>query len=151
MTDPLVQADRRRLPLGAVVVAVAQFIRAALLIGQMLGLTLFSGDLDWLRMSAQIPDPVPGTVAFAISRIVGGVLVAASILAGLGMLAGRRSGWIGAIVLSGLSLAFALGAWWDGHPVYVSMVINVVAVFYLNQREVRAAYDRPVDDGEPAP
>lgn len=147
MTDPPVQAAGRRLPIGAGIVAVAQFIRAGLLVGQMLGLTLFP-DLEWLRIAAQIPEPTSGTVAFALSRGIGGALVAASVLVGLGLLGGRRWGWIGAIVLSGLSLAFALGAWWDGHPTYLSMVINIVAVFYLNQREVRAVYDEPVaDDG----
>ena len=43
--------------------------------------------------------------------------------------------------MSGLGLAFAIGAWWDGHPQYLAMVINVVAVFYLNQREVRSVFD----------
>ena len=76
-----------------------------------------------------------------IARAIGIGLVAASVLVGIGLLAGRRWGWIGSIVISGLSLAFALGAWWDGHPVYAAMVINIVAVFYLNQREVRAVYD----------
>ena len=58
------------------------------------------------------------------------------------MLRSRRWAWIGAILMSGLGLAFAIGAWWDGHPQYLAMVINVVAVFYLNQREVRSVFDR---------
>jgi len=59
---------------------------------------------------------------------------------GIGLLTGRRWGWVGAIVLSGISLAFAIGGWWDGHPAYTSMLINVIAVFYLNQRDVRAIF-----------
>ena len=76
------------------------------------------------------------------------VVLGASILLGIGLLADRRWAWVGAIVMSGLSLAFALGAWWDGRPAYVSMLINVIAVFYLNQREVRAYFDEPTGEAE---
>ena len=48
--------------------------------------------------------------------------------------------------MSGLGLAFSIGAWWDGHAQYLAMAINVVAVFYLNQREVRSVYDTVEDD-----
>ena len=139
MTDQPVQGEGRR-SLGVLVVAGLQFLRAVLLVGQMLGFSLFP-DVDWLHIAAQLPEPASGTVAFVIVRAIGISLVAASVLVGIGLLAGRRWGWIGAIVISGLSLAFAIGGWWDGHPVYGSMVINVIAVFYLNQREFRAVYD----------
>jgi hypothetical protein len=136
--------------LGVLVVALVQFVRAGLLVGQMLGFSLFP-NVDWLHIAAQLPEPATGTVAFVIARAIGIGLVAASVLVGVGLLAGRRWGWIGSIVISGLSLAFALGAWWDGHPVYAAMVINIVAVFYLNQREVRAVYDVvPAEAEEPA-
>jgi len=149
MTDQPVQGEGRR-SLGVLVVAGLQFLRAALLVGQMLGFSLFT-NVDWLHIAAQLPEPANGTVAFVIARAIGISLVAASILVGVGLLAGRRWGWIGSIVISGLSLAFALGGWWDGHPVYGSMVINVIAVFYLNQREFRAAYDViPAEAEEPA-
>jgi hypothetical protein len=87
----------------------------------------------------QLPEPAVGTVAFAVSRIIGVGLLAASLIVGLGVLRSRRWAWVGAILMSGLGLAFAIGAWWDGHPQYLAMVINVVAVFYLNQREVRSS------------
>ena len=50
--------------------------------------------------------------------------------------------------MSGLGLAFAIGAWWDGHPQYLAMAINVVAVFYLNQREVRSVFDAGSEDDD---
>ena len=50
--------------------------------------------------------------------------------------------------MSGLGLAFAIGAWWDGHPQYLAMAINVVAVLYLNQREVRSVFDAGIDEDD---
>jgi hypothetical protein len=146
MTDSEVPIPAERRPLGVVVVAATQFLRAAFLVGQLAGYRL-GPDLDWIHVAAQIPDPPPDTVAWWISRGIGVALIAASIILGIGLLADRRWAWVGAIVMSGLSLAFAIGAWWDGHPAYVSMLINVIAVFYLNQRDVRAWFDEPA--GEP--
>jgi hypothetical protein len=141
MTDQPLQATGRR-PLGVLIVAVLQFARAALLVAQVLRVDLFP-NVNWLQAATQIPEPAQGTVAFVISRVLGIALVAASVLAGAGLLAGRRWGWVGSIVLAGLSLAFAIGAWWDGHPIYLSMALNSIAVFYLNQRDLRAIYEDP--------
>ena len=147
MTDSHVPAVRERRPLGVVVVAATQFLRAVFLVGQLAGVRL-GPDLDWIHVAAQIPDPPLESPAWWISRGIGVALIGASILLGIGLLADRRWAWVGAIVMSGLSLAFALGAWWDGRPAYVSMLINVIAVFYLNQREVRAYFDEPTGEAE---
>ena len=42
---------------------------------------------------------------------------------------------------SGVILAIDLGWWWGGEPRYGSMLLNSVAVLYLNQRDVRVALD----------
>jgi hypothetical protein len=141
MTDQPVPIEGRR-PFGVLVVAVIQFVRAVLLVGQMAGFEPFP-NVNWLHISAQIPEPPPGTVEFVLSRVIGIGLVAATVLSGLGILAGRRWGWIAAIVLCGVSLAFGIGGWWDGKPTYLAMAINTIAVFYLNQRDVRAVFDDP--------
>jgi hypothetical protein len=146
MTDAPVPTERLGRPFGVLVVAAVQIVRAALLVGQLLG---FRIGVDWLRMSAQVPEPPPGTVAFALSRGLAIALVAASLVVAIGLLSGRRWGWVGAIIVSGLALAFALGSWLDGAPTYISMLINVVAVFYLNQREVRAVFEEPEADVGP--
>src|SRR6187402_1381107 len=126
-------------PLGVLVVAALQFVRAILIVIQLLGLQVAIGTFR-LESSFQIPEPAPGTVEFAMSRAIAAFLVVVSIAFGIGLLTGRRWGWIGAIVISGASLALAIGAWWYGNPPYLAMVINVIAVFYLNQREVRAIF-----------
>ena len=145
MTDSPLPAEGRRRPLGVVILSGLQFVRAGFLVAQLAGLTL-SADLSWLRVAAQLPDPPEGSPEWYLSRGVGIALIAASVLLGIGLFAGRRWAWIGSIVISGLSLALALGAWWDNHPVYVAMAINVVAVFYLNQRDVGAYFGEAVDE-----
>jgi hypothetical protein len=149
MTDQPVQGEERR-PLGVLVVAAVQLLRAGLIVGQFLQLQATAG-LEWLSASAQFVEPPPGTLEEALVRIIGIGLAAASIAVAAGLLANRRWGWVGAIILSGVSLAFAIAAWWQGHPVYLNMAINVIAVFYLNQRDVRAIFGElgPGEDLDP--
>jgi hypothetical protein len=149
MTDRTVPETPRRRPFGVIVLAILQFSRAVLVARQLLGLNA-NDQFDWLRSAAQIPDTTPGTVAFTISQGLAVAILVASVAIGLGLLANRRWAWVGAIVISGLSLAFALGAWLDGRPLYLAMAINVVAVFYLNQREVRSVYEDGAPPLEPA-
>ena len=136
--QPAVQRGGRR-PLGVLVVAALQFVRATLIVIQLLGLQVAVGSFR-LESAFQIPEPAPGTVEFVISRALAAFLVLVSLAFGIGLLTGRRWGWVGAIVISGVSLALAIGAWWYGNPAYLSMVINTIGVFYLNQREVRAIF-----------
>jgi len=133
-------------PLGVLVVALVQFVRAILVAVQLVGRTLLPDD-SLLRISFQVPRPPPGTLEFVLAQALGIGLIVASIAFGLGLLSGRRWGWIGAIVISGVSLAVAIGAWWADDPLYPAMLVNVIAVFYLNQRDVRAAFgELPADD-----
>jgi hypothetical protein len=149
MTDLPIPSDGRR-SIGVLIVAAVQLLRAALIVGQFLRLQATAG-LEWLSASAQFVEPPPGTITETLVRLIGIGFAAASIAVAAGLLANRRWGWVGAIVLSGVSLAFALGAWWEGHPVYLNMAINVIAVFYLNQRDVRAIFGElgPGEDLDP--
>jgi uncharacterized membrane protein (DUF2068 family) len=149
MTDQPVQGEGRR-PLGVLVVVAVQFVRAVLVLFQILDIRL-TPELSLFHIADQVPEPTPGTIAFAIARVIAVAIIVSSVAFGIGLLTGRRWGWVGAIVLSGISLAFAIGGWWDGHPAYTSMLINVIAVFYLNQRDVRAIFGelQPGDVDQP--
>ena len=67
MTDSQVPAVRERRPLGVVVVAATQFLRAVFLVGQLAGVRL-GPDLEWIHVAAQIPDPPLESPAWWISR-----------------------------------------------------------------------------------
>ena len=57
----------------------------------------------------------------------------------------RRKGW--AWVLTMVLLAYAMIIdivnFFTGQPIYVAMLINVIQVGYLNQREVQALFTTP--------
>ena len=137
-------------PARSPVIAAMQLLRAGFIVGQFRELQ-FTPGLEWLSASAQFPDPPPGTVAHTLVRFIGIGIAAASLVVGVGLFTGRRWGWVGSIVLSGLSLAFAIGAWWDGHPGLPEHGDQRVAVFYLNQRDVRAAFEDPAASDTPDP
>ena len=73
-----------------------------------------------------------------VTALLIGLLVA-SLATVVGLLARRTWAWVLAIILSGVILAIDLGWWYSGDARYLSMLLNVIAVFYLNQRDVRLA------------
>ena len=129
---------RSRYPLGIIVIVVLTALRAATLVASLLD--LHGSELaDWARGGSPLPQPTPGSEFEVIAKILIVGLLIASVLVVIGLLANKRWAWILAIVSSGLILAINLGWWWIGEPRYASMLVNSVAVFYLNQRDVRTA------------
>jgi hypothetical protein len=51
-----------------------------------------------------------------------------------------RWAWLLTTLWVGASLAVALAAYFDRQPPYLVMLLSVLAVFYLNQPEVRASF-----------
>jgi hypothetical protein len=134
--DSTARASTARL--GILVVILATAVRITLLV---LGLLVMVGSLsrDW-STSTVIPlfpmDESTGQIAFAI--MVGLLISSAASIWGLWR---RESwGWTLSIVTAGFLLALNLGWWIDGEPRYLSMLVNSIAVFYLNQRDLRATF-----------
>jgi len=48
--------------------------------------------------------------------------------------------WITSMALQGFSLFAALISYLGHHPNYISMVLGILLVFYLNQQEIQAAF-----------
>src|SRR6187200_2028011 len=113
--------SRTSYPLGIVVIVVLTALRAVTLVASLLDIH-GSEFADWVRSGSPLPQPPPGSDFEVIAR-----------------LGNKHWAWVLAIVSSGLILAIDLGWWWAGEPRYGSMLINSVAVFYLNQRDVRTA------------
>jgi chromate transport protein ChrA len=121
-------ARREDLPFGVVVVALG-FILNALLFA--LAIT------DIYGTSRAIVQLTAGTPLLRPVYI--GVL-AVEILAALLLLRRHPAGWVLAMLLICVSLAFLLATWYLGSPEYLRMAIFAAMALYLNQREVRTAF-----------
>ncbi len=127
-----------RYPLGVIVLIVITVVRCVSIVAGLLNIH-GSDFADWLRASSPLPEFPPGSDQEVVAGIALVGLLIASIVAVIGLLARRHWAWSLAIVSSGLILAIDLGWWYAGEPRYASMLANIIAVFYLNQRDVRAA------------
>ena len=127
-----------RYPLGVQVVILISALRCVTIVVALLSVKS-EGILGWVRSASPVPEFKPGSdgEVMAGALLVG--LLATSLLVIIGLVARRRWAWVLAIVTSGLILAIDLGWWWSGDPRYGAMFLNVIAVFYLNQRDVRVS------------
>jgi len=136
--QPEVQYARPRYPLGVLVVILVNALRCVTIVATLVNVRS-EGILGWIKSGSPIPEFRPGSDAEVIARILLAGLLATSLLVIVGLVARRRWAWVLAIVTSGLILAIDLGWWWSGDARYGAMFLNVIAVFYLNQREVRTS------------
>ncbi|HEY2888566.1 MAG TPA: hypothetical protein VGJ17_08125 [Candidatus Limnocylindrales bacterium] len=129
---------RSRYPLGILVIVALTVVRCLSILAALFKIQ--GGDLaQWLKDTSPLPDNPDGTAAgVLVTAVLVGLLVA-SLATVLGLFAWRTWAWVLAIILSGVILAIDLGWWYSGEARYLSMFLNVVAVFYLNQRDVRLA------------
>ncbi len=124
--------------IGIRIVVLVTVLRIALLV---IGLLLMTGTVSeaWATTTV-IPlfpiDDDTGRLAFAV--LVALLIASAASIVGLW----RRQtwGWTLSIVTAGSVLALGLGWWLAGDPRYWSMLINAIAVFYLNQRDLRSVF-----------
>ena len=127
-----------RYPIGVLVILVITVLRCVSITA---GLVNVEGNefADWLRSTSPLPEFPAGSDQEIVAGLLLGGLLIASIIVVIGLLARRQWAWVLAIVSSGIILAIDLGWWYGGEPRYSSMFLNVIAVFYLNQRDVRVA------------
>jgi len=127
-----------RYPLGVLIVILLSALRCFTIATALVNVRS-DGILGWIRSGSPLPEFPPGSNGEVIAGILLAGLLAASLLVIVGLVARRRWAWVLAIVTSGLILAIDLGWWWSGDARYGAMLLNVIAIFYLNQRDVRAS------------
>lgn len=96
-----------------------------------------------------VPDVLSGTLAGLPINILSGVglilalvvLLVAGTAAGILLLRMRQTGWTVTMLLTGLGLATQIYLYWTNEGVSdLWLLLNVLTVFYLNQRQVREAF-----------
>ena len=136
----MAQTLPRRLPFGVTVVA----------FGFLLNALLFALVLAGIRPGTAFGQAVSERFILAGPMMIG--LIFFSIAAALLLLRRHPIGWVVAMLLVLTALVGYLIAWWVGTPEYLRMAIYTAMAFYLNQREVRAAFAwRPSSGTLPPP
>lgn len=125
----------RRRPFGLYMIAVLQAAIAGLLALALLGTEVI---LPYLKVLVKNP--------FFYSW-AGWVLVGFLALAILGLLGLKRWGWVLTMILTGVGLSLSIWNYFQGTPNYIGLVLYVALVFYLNQREVQAAFQHKRNSG----
>lgn len=131
--------NARKRPFGLYMIIALQ-LAIALILGVSLALTyiILEGDLVWLER--------PDTLLVAVVKNpyffsgAGWVLVAALLLAIIGLLRQKRWGWTLTMILTGAGLAYNIWSYFQGNPYYLTMAVYIIMVFYLNQREVQSTF-----------
>jgi len=104
-----------------------------------LALLVLSNGVDVLRALAGLaPYTLPEVGALALQVLNAVIAVFCAVLA-VGLWQMRDWAWYAAMIASGLSMFFTIWRHFYGGQPYVTMLL-VVIVFYLNQREVKAAF-----------
>ncbi len=118
-------------PFGVTVIIILLLISLGSLIGDLTGVPI-----------SQLPNFLPAglydNVNYAIILGVGMIVFQLVIIIGLWRL--QRLAWFLLMIQLGVSMGIGLGAYFNGHKLYSYMLLNVIMVFYLNQRDVQHAF-----------
>jgi hypothetical protein len=132
-----IKPARHRLPLTLYVLAGLMLIKAVIIVAVVAGATL-----DTMRPNLGLTTGRELARFFAENPAVGPVVLAIAgllVVSVVGMLSRRRTGWLLAMVITGLFVAFDIHGYLNSSASHLWMVLNIVTVFYLNQRDVREA------------
>jgi len=127
---------RRRRPFALIFLAGLLLFKAGLALLLLLGVSLAESGLmsDFMRLNPEL-----GALLAAATLSQGLLIVIAVVLviAAVGLLSLHRRGWLIAMVVTGVFVAFDIIAFTVGTVNYLWMALNIVTVFYLNQTDVR--------------
>ncbi len=141
--DPPAPRSAEQRPVAVTLLVVLLLAKAAIAAGLALGWTLdggrFATTLGLPSVLTNAGNSVAVTVALA-------VVAALLLVAAIGVYAGRRLGWLLTKVITGAFLAGDLVTFGAGTGQHVWMLLNIVTVFYLNQRDVRERFMPPATD-----
>ena len=125
----MVEQSRRKRPFGVRVIVILQF------------LSILSLAIDYWESIWQFPSPVPELIGQdEVALVFALFTVLYQFVVTIGLILLQRWAWLLIMVQLGLGMAFDLWAYSNGTPLYASMLISVLMVFYLNQRDVQQAF-----------
>jgi hypothetical protein len=131
--------NRRRRPFGLYMIIGLQ-LAIALILGTSLVLIylVLGGDFIQLEQASTLVEAVVKNPFYFSGA--GWVLVAALLLADIGLLIQMRWGWTLTMILTGFGLAYNIWSYFQGNSYYIVMAVYIIMVFYLNQRDVQSSF-----------
>jgi hypothetical protein len=124
---------------GITVVVIATAVRVVLILAALLVEAGFIAG-DFLAQYSPVPlYPIGTSIGLISHGVIIGMLIV-SLLCMWGLARRHPWGWTLSIVTAGIILALNIGWWAGGEPRYLSMLVNSIAVFYLNQRDLRSVF-----------
>jgi hypothetical protein len=121
----------RKRPFGVIVLVVLQLL---LVVSQVLGVAWSPSQMGGLLLLGKT------TSGLLFGSALIGILVTLVITAGLWFL--KRWAWFLVMLQLGVRMVILLRLYYAGQPQYVEMLISVLTVFYLNEREVQRAFEQ---------
>ena len=126
--------DRRSRPFGVTIIAVIQVLSAIAY-----GVVVLYDRADFGNLLGSL----------GYFGVLGPVLGLGGLPIAFGLLRLQRWAWVLTMFWAGLNLVAALLSYYNDEPNYFGMVLSVVTVYYLNQREVQAAFSVHAAEGRP--
>jgi hypothetical protein len=133
---------RARRPAVVTILAILQLLTAAAY-GLILAALIAAGPdtLALLLDDEAAEGGLLGELEVATAVVGVGGLAMATLAAGVLLLRMRQLGWTITMLLAGLGLMSSIFIWWtEGTTIAAWLFVQVVTVFYLNQRQVREAF-----------
>jgi hypothetical protein len=138
---------RQRLPFTLYILTGLLLVKAALIVMVVAGSTALEILRPVLGFSeeAKLLETVRETTGAGAVLLFFALLLVVSVI---GMLSRRRIGWLLAMVITGLFVAIDIYSHLNDAANYVWMLLNIITVFYLNQRDVREAVGAAVAEAD---
>ena len=135
-------STRARRPATVTILAVLQLLTAAAY-GAIVAALVMTGPDALFRLLGDmaLARELLGNAEMATVVVIFAAYAVATLAAGILLLRMRQLGWTSTMLLTGLGLVSSILTWWgQGTTIPISLFVQVVTVFYLNQRQVREAF-----------
>ncbi len=128
------KGEKRRRPFGVYALIVLWGL-------QIISLLLFASFPSALRLGSGIPVEFQGTITIdALLSFVFGASALVLAITAVGLWLLKRWAWVATMVLVGIGLFTGIWQVLLGRPLEITLLFNVIVVFYLNSREVQNAF-----------
>ena len=142
MTRYAIPTKKAKRPFGINVIIILQLINAIIVFAILSAVVAEYGDVknELSTLDTQEVAELTSNLALEVFYAVTGLVIA------IGLFRMKYWAWIAIMIWTGSRMVGNLIEYFDGYPVYMAMLRNVIIVFYLNQRTVRQTYYTQVNE-----